>query len=240
MTAKTIRGKAWSKLGENGGWTAAICGALLAFLASYVINAAVQGVFGVTDFIDLMNKVQLRQAQPEELLQAFPRHMLSLSVATLIAYYISAVFKYGISALSIAVMRSGARIGHVFSGFGKGWSTLWMMALADFYVFCWSLLFLIPGICAAFSYALIFLVKADHPDWDANRCIGESKRLMKGNRWRYLCFMLSFLGWSLLGIVTLGLAFIFVIPYFNTAQAAFYEDILDSQNPAENPNGNRN
>ena len=50
---------------------------------------------------------------------------------------------------------------------------------------------------------------------------------MEGNRWRYFCLCLSFIGWFFLGAVTCGLAFIFVMPYFYVAQAAFYEDLLD-------------
>ena len=101
------------------------------------------------------------------------------------------------------------------------------MALAHFYIFLWMLLLVIPGIMAAFSYSLIYLVKADHPDWSADRCIDESKRLMYGNRWRFFCLCLSFIGWWLIGILTFGFGFIFVVPYFNAAHAAFYEDLLD-------------
>ena len=36
---------------------------------------------------------------------------------------------------------------------------------------------------------------------------------------------LSFIGWILLAIVTLGIGFLFVGPYMQTANAAFYEDL---------------
>ena len=227
MTAREIRERAWGKLGENGGWSAAVGGFVLAFLISYAINSLVQAVCGVTAFAQMAQEVQAGTLSQEVLIKALPHFMGALFVVALVAYYVNAVFRYGLAALSIAVMRGGARFGHAFSGFGKGWSTLWLMALAHLYIFCWTLLFVIPGIRAAFSYALIYLIKADHPDWDADRCIGESKRLMEGNRWRYFCFCLSFLGWWMLVVATCGLAFIFVVPYFNVAQAAFYEDLLD-------------
>ena len=227
MTAREIRERAWGKLGENGGWNIAIGGSFLAFLVSWIVNSLTQSLCGLTTLTQMSQNVQAGTLAQEELVKALPGFMGGMFVAVLVAYYVNAVLRYGFSALSIAVMRGGARIGHVFSGFGKGWSTLWLMALAHLYIFCWTLLFVIPGIRAAFSYALIYLIKADHPDWDADRCIGESKRLMEGNRWRYFCLCLSFLGWWMLVVATCGIAFIFVVPYFNVAQAAFYEDLLD-------------
>ena len=231
MKAREIRERAWGKLGENGAWGTAIGGSLLAFLVSYGINSLAQSLCGITAFAQMAQKVQAGTLAQEELINALPGFLGGMFVVVLVAYYVNAVFRYGLSALSIAVMRGGARIGHVFSGFGKGWSTLWLMALAHLYIFCWTLLFVIPGIRAIFSYALIYLIKADHPDWDADRCIDESKRLMEGNRWRYFCLCLSFLGWWMLVALTCGLAFVFVVPYFNAAQAAFYEDLLDRNPP---------
>ena len=227
MTAKAIRERAWAKLDENGGWGAAIGGFVLTFAVSYGINTLAQYVCCLATLTTMVKDVQAGTVSEQELLSAMPRFMGALTVVMLVAYYINSVIRYGLSALSIAVMRGAGRIGHAFSGFGKGWSTLWMMALAHLYIFCWTLLLVIPGIRAAFSYSLIYLIKADHPDWAADRCIGESKRLMEGNRWRYFCLCLSFIGWFLLGAVTCGLAFFFAMPYFYVAKAAFYEDLLD-------------
>ncbi len=237
MPAREVRERAWEKLGENGGWGTAICGFILVFFVSHVINSLAQSFCGATAFVQMARDVQAGVLSQEEFMKGMPKFMGALFVVMLVAYYVGAVFRYGISALSIAVMRGGARIGHAFSGFGKGWSTLWLMALAHLYIFCWTLLFVIPGIRAAFSYALIYLIKADHPDWDADRCIGESKRLMEGNRWRYFCFCLSFLGWWMLGVLTCGLAFIFAMPYFYVAQAAFYEELLDRDTTTLNQGG---
>ena len=50
---------------------------------------------------------------------------------------------------------------------------------------------------------------------------------MHGHRWRLFCLDISFFGWFLLVGVTFGLGGIFVMPYFATANAAFYEDLLD-------------
>jgi uncharacterized membrane protein len=36
---------------------------------------------------------------------------------------------------------------------------------------------------------------------------------------------LSFIGWSLLGLLTLGIGYIWLIPYMYTSYAAFYEEV---------------
>ena len=90
-----------------------------------------------------------------------------------------------------------------------------------------SLLLVLPGIFAAYSYRMVFCLLADNPDWSPARALRESRRLMHGHRWRLACLDLSFVGWFVLTGLTAGLAGIFVLPYFAMANAAFYEDLLD-------------
>ena len=243
MDARTAKERAWAKLGENGGWATAMIGCLLAFAMAFAVNSAVQSACGLVEMKIMIKKTMMQVMQDMEdgvisdgslnAIELAIAKVMSLpslaafSIAKFVDCYVESVVVFGLSALSIAVMRGGARVGHAFSGFGESWSTLWLMALSHIYIFCWSLLLVVPGIMAAFSYALIYLVKVDHPGWSAERCIDESKRLMHGNRLRYFCLCLSFAGWWLLGFATFGLALVFVIPYFNAARAAFYEDLLD-------------
>ena len=137
------------------------------------------------------------------------------------------VLAFGCAVLAIAVMRGGATAFQAFSGFRWPFRTAALGLLNILLVALWSLLLLIPGICAAYSYRMAFLLLADHPDWSPWRAIQESKRLMHGHRWRLACLDASFIGWFLLVAITMGLAGIFVTPYYATANAAFYEDLLD-------------
>ena len=54
---------------------------------------------------------------------------------------------------------------------------------------------------------------------------------MRGSKWRYLRMIVSFCGWFLLVEVAYkavgNLSRLFFAPYFETAKAAFYEDLLD-------------
>jgi len=49
---------------------------------------------------------------------------------------------------------------------------------------------------------------------------------MKGNKWRLFCLRLSFIGWDLLcALFTLGIGFLWLNPYKQVAEAAFYREI---------------
>lgn len=52
--------------------------------------------------------------------------------------------------------------------------------------------------------------------------LSKSLSLMKGNKWRFFKLQLSFLGWMILGILTLGIGLLWVIPYYSTSLANFY------------------
>ena len=109
----------------------------------------------------------------------------------------------------------------------KNWSTAVVATLlTGIFVFLWSLLFIIPGIVAAYSYAMVPYILAENPGISAKDAINESKRIMRGNRWRLFCLHFSFIGWELLCILTCGFGFIVLAPYMAAADAAFYRDLV--------------
>lgn len=104
--------------------------------------------------------------------------------------------------------------------------------LTGVYTFLWSLLLVIPGIIASYSYAMVPYILAENPELRAGEAIQQSKELMSGNRWRLFCLHFSFIGWYLLCVVTLGIASLWVTPYINAAEAAFYRDITANPQPS--------
>ena len=65
-----------------------------------------------------------------------------------------------------------------------------------------------------------------------NDAIEESMRLMKGNKWKLFVLILSFIGWDILAILTMGIGIIWLTPYIYTTMAKFY-DALKEQDAAE-------
>lgn len=97
--------------------------------------------------------------------------------------------------------------------------------LSALYVFLWSLLLLVPGIMAIYSYSMTAYILAENPELPADRAITMSKQMMYGNRWRLFCMQFSFIGWALLSTLTFGIGELWLRPYRAAATAAFYREI---------------
>ena len=93
------------------------------------------------------------------------------------------------------------------------------------YIFLWSLLLVIPGIIKAISYSQVNFILHDEPSLAYDKAIERSMAMMDGHKWDYFCLLLSFIGWHLLGIITFGIGYLWVIPYEAKACALFYEDL---------------
>jgi uncharacterized membrane protein len=93
------------------------------------------------------------------------------------------------------------------------------------YTLLWTLLLIIPGIIKAYSYSMTYYVLEDNPELSGDKAIEESMRMMSGHKWELFWLHLTFIGWGLLCILTLGIGFLWLVPYMDTAQAAFYENL---------------
>ena len=99
------------------------------------------------------------------------------------------------------------------------------MLLKYIYQILWTLLLIIPGIIKFYSYSMTEYIMLDDPNIDGNDAIEKSMRMMKGKKMKLFLLDLSFLGWAILCVLTLGLGIILLQPYMYTARAAFYEDL---------------
>lgn len=97
--------------------------------------------------------------------------------------------------------------------------------LCSVYVLLWSLLFIIPGIVASYSYAMTDFILAENPELRASEAASASKEMMEGNRWRLFCLQFSFIGWGILCTLTAGIGNLWLTPYEQAAKAAFYREI---------------
>lgn len=119
--------------------------------------------------------------------------------------------------------RKGPAVGDILSGFENFVRSLGLFLLVNFFILLWSLLFVIPGIIAAYRYALAFYVLADDPSVGLREAMETSKRLMAGNKWKLFSLELSFIGWMILSALTMGIGFFWLLPYMTVSTAGFYE-----------------
>ena len=140
----------------------------------------------------------------------------------------------------------------LFYGFKQFGRSFVVNLLQSIYLALWMLLFIIPGIVKACSYAMTVFIANDNKELSANECITKSRQMMDGHKWEYFCLMMSYLGWLILCVLTLGILTLWVAPRINQASYLFYlrvsgigeryEDSLEaaaSENEDMDPFGNR-
>lgn len=111
----------------------------------------------------------------------------------------------------------------IINGFEHFFKALGLMVVMNILVLLWSLLFIIPGIIAAIRYSMAFFIFADNPEMGIMEIINESKRMMRGNIWKYFCLQLSFIGWAFLVPFTFGIGYFWFMAYLVTSTVGFYE-----------------
>ena len=117
-------------------------------------------------------------------------------------------------------------IQNMFSiGFGRYFRILGGMLLVTLILFVGFLLFLIPGFILTYAYAMVPYLLVDEPDTSLVQCLTKSRLMMRGHKLDLFILHLSFLGWLILGILTLGIGMLWVAPYMYTAQGVFYLDL---------------
>ena len=123
------------------------------------------------------------------------------------------------------VDRNKASFENLFEYFSNWKTTTITRLLRALYTFLWSLLFIIPGIVAGFSYAMTEYILAENPDLTPDEAIQASKSMMMGNRWRLFCLQFSFIGWDILATLAFGIGHLWLTPYKQAAYAAFYREV---------------
>jgi len=121
------------------------------------------------------------------------------------------------------------RFENLFDGFKKFSSSVIAQLLMTIFIFLWALLLIIPGIIASYRYSMTFYILSDNPELSAMEALNRSKEMMMGFKWKLFCLHLSFIGWALLGILTLGIGYLWLIPYVYGATTNFYENLKIAQ-----------
>ena len=101
----------------------------------------------------------------------------------------------------------------------------WIMFVKYVFYSLWSLT--VIGIAVKrYSYYLVPYIAAENPDMTARQAITLSRKMMDGHKWECFVFELTFIGWQILGILTLGLFNIFYTnPYKIASFTGYYAQL---------------
>ena len=152
-------------------------------------------------------------------------------------------FMYGLALFMLTFFRTKRTDNKLlFEGFSMLGKTILLQIVTTVFIFLWSLLFIIPGIIAAYRYRMAKLFLLDHPDAGVMDSIRASKEMMKGHKWECFVLDLSFIGWWLLAAIPyIGYAVsIWVTPYINTTYVLYYmalagKPVTVGPAPSQNP-----
>ena len=101
----------------------------------------------------------------------------------------------------------------------------WIMFVRYIWYSLWCLT--IVGIAVKrYSYYLVPFIVAENPDMTAREAVTLSRKMMEGHKWECFVFELTFLGWEILGILTMGIFNIFYTnPYKTAAFTRYYAEL---------------
>lgn len=162
----------------------------------------------------------------------------NLAIPTYLVYMLLAGAGGGISLIIGGPMQLGASIfslnlaenkkpefAQILDGFKRFADSLVAYLLMVLYIMLWSLLFIIPGIVAAIAYSQTFFILAENPKMKGAEALQKSKEIMRSYKWKYFCLGWRFFGWAILSVLTLGIGFLWLVPYMQVTYANFYNDI---------------
>ena len=153
--------------------------------------------------------MRLNQDYKNEALAALKGNWAPAVVATIILYIMSMVAGGATGLMNpVSYILSSALFG-----------LFWL------FTFLWALLLIVPGIIKSFSYAMTPFILIDNPELTANEAIDRSRAMMRGHKFDLFWLLLSFIGWFILCMLTLGIGFFWLIPYTYTSVAGFYKDV---------------
>jgi uncharacterized membrane protein len=118
---------------------------------------------------------------------------------------------------------------HLFKGFRNFERALVFYIVRTVFIVLWSLLFIIPGIIAALRYSMAAYILYDNPEISGMEALERSKEMMDGRKGKLFGLYLSFIGWAILCIFTLGIGFLWLYPYIKASEANFYEEVKKAE-----------
>jgi len=133
-------------------------------------------------------------------------------------------------ALFLDFTRGGSlEVGKLFAGysdFGRVFGAYFLYMLV---VIIGCICFIVPGIILALMFSQFIFIQKDDPTIGAIDSLKKSAEIMKGHKWELFVLLLSFIGWAILAILTLGIGLLFLEPYMMSTCAHYYEDLKKEQ-----------
>ncbi|OUQ70192.1 hypothetical protein B5E53_00810 [Eubacterium sp. An11] len=203
----------------KGNWGRAIG----AMLIAACLSAFFTSLYFISHFMFIMS-VAIR------IFENLPHYFLMLVgigiVLAVFFFFAGGPARFGYIDFNLALLdRREAVPSMVLGRFSLIWKGMYMKIALFFYELFFTILLIIPGIVTMYAYAMVPYILEEKKDYTVGKAMKMSRKIMRGHKWELFCLRFSFLGWYILSLLTFGLALFYVLPYMNTAEAVFYNEI---------------
>ena len=110
-----------------------------------------------------------------------------------------------------------------YKDFARTFLMEFLYVIAVMIGFC---LLVIPGIILIIGLMMAPYILKDDKEISAMDALKKSWEVTKGHKMKLFWLGLSFIGWVILSLMTLGIGFFFLAPYIDTTFAHYYEEEL--------------
>ena len=149
-------------------------------------------------------------------------------IESIVELILSGLFTFGYLSFFLKISRNeDVEINELWNKTSMFMTFIAAAILIGLFTTLWTLLLIIPGIIAAYSYQMTLYILLDNPNMNVMDAIKESKRMMKGHKMDYFILQLSFIGWIILGIFTLGILYLWLVPYMSVTMCNFYNNLKE-------------
>ena len=202
-----------------------------AYLVTLIV-LAVTGLLGALDsYVGASRTVdqvaELYGQQAAAMLPGFPEFpVLLVAFVAAVNWLAQVIINAGWSIYHLGV-RQGKEMpyGCLLDGFAFLGKLILLNIVMGIFVYLWSLLFLIPGIIAQYRYRFAIYNLCENPEIGIMEAINMSKAQTAGFKGTLFVLDLSFLGWSILCWLTLGILNIWIAPYKEQANVGYFQEI---------------
>lgn len=165
-------------------------------------------------------------------LEAIERFLLTLPSNTGVSFFLSILVSLVMLVLNGGYyiycmgIRQGAEMPYsaLADGLGVAGKLIWCSIQIGVKVFLWSMLFWIPGIIAVYRYRFAYYNILTDGSLSAGEAIRLSCQQTNGMKMDLFVLDLSFIGWSILSGLTMGLLRIWLTPYMTLCDLAYFEE----------------
>ncbi len=191
------------------------------------MGASLLGVF--TNPVTGVLKLMIISGILLELCEGAPFYRFLVFAAALIIasiwLYIGSFVRLGYLDYNLSLLdKRTPREGVLFGASTIWWNAFLLHLVLLIKVLIGSVFFLIPGIVIYYRNAMAPFLLEERKNMSVSEAMRLSREKMKGHLWEFFCLRLSFVGWKILGFLTLGIGFLWINPYYALSETVFFNE----------------